>query len=138
MCSRRAIQGLPVLRHADNAVFLRDDNRRAHYILESLDFAQQTWLPSLRLGLNFGRHGSVVHKPPCTLLAPGNITHPVRPQTSGQEMLAGCQQVARGVVTAARNAASQLTTHTDSHPPTEQTQSTSFQQNKTSCRSFAI
>lgn len=67
---------LPVLRHADNAVLFGNDDRRAHNILESLDFAQQTWLPSLRLGLNFGRHGLVVHKPPSSVPAPGNITHP--------------------------------------------------------------
>lgn len=48
---------VPVFGHADNAVFSGNDDRRAHHILESLDFGQQTWLPSLRLGLNFGRHG---------------------------------------------------------------------------------
>lgn len=94
---------LPVLGHADNAVFLGDDDRRAHNILESLDFAQQTWLPSLRLGLYFGRHVLVVvHKPPSTVLAPGNITRagPTAEPRIGA-VLARCQQVAHGVVTAA-------------------------------------
>lgn len=64
---------VPVLRHADNSVFLGDDDRRAHNILESLDSAHQTWLPILRL--NFGCHGSVVRKPPSPVLTPGNITY---------------------------------------------------------------
>lgn len=85
----------PVLGHADHAVLLRDDDRGAHHILESLDLAEQTRPPSLRLGLDFGRHGSVevlevemeevtvvmvVLKPPSTLLlASGNITPSLGP-----------------------------------------------------------
>lgn len=49
----RGGSGSPVVGHADNAVFFGDDDRRAHHILESVDFAQQTWPPSLRLGLDF-------------------------------------------------------------------------------------
>ena len=77
LSSRRSAQSLPVLRHANNTVFFGDDDRRAYNILESLDLAQQTWLASLRLGLDFGRHESVdVHKAPAPVLAPGNITQP--------------------------------------------------------------
>lgn len=73
-CGPAAVQlNVPVLRHADNAVFFGNDDRRANHILESLDFAQQTRLPSLRLGQYFGRHESVVHKPPSTVQTPGNI-----------------------------------------------------------------
>lgn len=106
---------LPVFGHADHAVFLGNDDRRAHHILESLDRAQQTWLPSLRLGLNFGRHGSRVYKPPCTVLAsPGNITQP-GPVSRATGLPTSCQ----AVVTAATDAASQVTTqiHSRLQPP---------------------
>lgn len=108
---------LPVLRHADNAVFFWNDDRRAHNLLETLDFAEQTWLPSLRLGLNFGRHGLVVHKPPYAVPAPRSITHPgpsskVRLGPAKLSCQAENTRKAHSVVAATRCAASQLTTHT--------------------------
>lgn len=83
--------------------------------MESLDLAQQTWLPSLRLGLDLGRHGSVVHKPPSAVPAPGNITQPGPTAQPRLKAASFCQQVAHGVVTAVRDDVSQLTTHTHSH-----------------------
>lgn len=56
------ICGSPVIRHADYAVFLRDNDRRANNILESIDFIKQAWLPCLRLRLDFRCHG--LHKNP--------------------------------------------------------------------------
>lgn len=90
--STRAARALPVIGHADDAVLLRDDDRRAHNILESLDFAEQAWLPSLRPGLVFARHGWVVCGPPSAVLPPGNITHDgPAVRLRGREPLASCQ-----------------------------------------------
>lgn len=112
MCfSQPAERSLPVFRHADNAVFFGNYHRCAHHLLESIDFAQEARLPSLRLRLNFSRHELVVHKPPTTVLAPRNITH--GGPTAEPRLLASCQ--AGSSVTAVRGGASQLTTDT---PPT--------------------
>lgn len=74
IAGRKSKACIPVIRHANNAVFLRDDDRRTHNILESLDFAQQTWLPSLRLRPGVGCHRSAVQKRPSATAAPGHIT----------------------------------------------------------------
>lgn len=86
--SHLAERSLPVFRHADNAVFFWNYHCCAHNLLESLDFAQQARLPSLRLRLNFSRHELVVRKPPSTVLAPRNITHDG--PTSEPRLLASC------------------------------------------------
>lgn len=58
--------GSPVFRHADDAVLLGDDDRRAHHVLEGVDLAQQTWLPNLRSRFDFGCHAATVMREPPT------------------------------------------------------------------------
>lgn len=66
---------LPVLRNADHPVFFRDDRRRGHNLLESLDFTQQARLPSLRTRLDLGRHGGAVWCTDLRLPAPVSGKH---------------------------------------------------------------